>query len=124
MFKYLIHIVFSFLLLFATTGLAMSKHFCGEYLISTSLFAEADSCCDTEGCCRNETDLYQVNEYFSTPDPHQLPDLMRLDLLLSVVNRYVAPFTKEISNSFFSGKRPPPPYKIQKLLSKIQSYLL
>jgi hypothetical protein len=60
------HIILSFLLLAATTGMAVSKHFCDEFLISTSLFAESEPCCDDGDCCHNETAFFQVDEDFST----------------------------------------------------------
>ncbi|WP_444705632.1 HYC_CC_PP family protein, partial [Mariniphaga sediminis] len=42
MLKRFSHITLSFLLLMATTGMAVSKHFCDDFLISTSVYAEAE----------------------------------------------------------------------------------
>src|SRR5690606_1502853 len=43
-----LHIFLAFLLLFSTTGVAISKHYCGEILQSVSINGETKSCCDSQ----------------------------------------------------------------------------
>lgn len=124
MLKGLSHITLSFLLLFVTTGLAVSKHFCGELLISTSFFAEVDPCCDTEGCCHNETKLYQVDEDFSTPVLSHLPHPIGLDPFCSGFSQYNTLFPKETNALFLTERESPPLPKMQIILSLKQAYLL
>ncbi len=42
-------------------GLSISKHYCGDMLMSVSVYNEADPCCDDNGCCNNETENYRIN---------------------------------------------------------------
>lgn len=78
------HIILAFLLLVSSTGLVVSKHYCGGDLKSTALFAEAAPChqdkqmksCPVhgtmpvsnedappkKGCCDTETDFVKVDD--------------------------------------------------------------
>lgn len=118
------HIILSMLLLLSTTGLAISKHFCGGELISTSIFVEADSCCDDSDCCKNETEVFQLDEDYSLVTVSEVPQSVEfelLDLAILVYNFSVIE-TEEIQELFESDLPPPP--KIQIVLSQKQSYLL
>ena len=55
MFKYISHIIISLFLLISTTGFTISKHYCGDNLISVSVFSEVEFCCEVVDCCKNET---------------------------------------------------------------------
>jgi hypothetical protein len=74
------HIFFSFMLLIATTGMAVSQHYCGEYLVSTSLFGNADPCCNSGECCHNESSFFQLDEDFSTPQISKIPMFNQLSV--------------------------------------------
>ncbi|WP_411289415.1 HYC_CC_PP family protein [Mariniphaga sp.] len=124
MFKSFSHIVLSFLLLAATTGMAVSKHFCDEFLISTSFFSEDEPCCDSGNCCHNETTFYQVDEDFASPGFSQLPHIIDIDLFSSGFGQYIAVLPPEASTHFIPVRKPPPPPKIQTLLSLKQAFLL
>ncbi len=111
-------------MLVATTGMAVSKHFCNEFLISTSLFADAESCCGEESCCHHETDFFQLKEDFQPSLNTQVPctveiDLMMADRALPMIND-----TEKLNESQFIENKPPSPPKIQTFLSLKQTYLL
>ncbi len=62
------HIVLTMLLLIATIGLTVEKHYCGTRLVSVSLFGDPDPCCDTDaGCCHNDSDTFVLKADYTTP---------------------------------------------------------
>ncbi len=124
MFKSFSHIVFSFLLLFATTGMAVSKHYCGDFLISTIFYANAESCCNSDSCCHNETAFYQLDEDFATPASSQIPQINDFELLVSTFKPSLEIFGDKIEKSSFAVRKLLPPPKIQTLLSLKQTWLL
>lgn len=118
------HIILSILLLIAITGLTISKHYCGEELVSTSLFSEAESCCESSDCCKNETETYQLDEDFSVSSITEIPELMQLDLFAVALVLLTCEIDEsENRHNFILADLPPPP-KIQTALSTRQSYLL
>ena len=124
MFKKFSHIIFSLLLLVSTMGLVISKHYCGGSFVSISLFTEAESCCEMDGCCHNETDFYQVDEDFSITTLSEIPDVSEFNLfgftfLLDQVNEEFI----DISKNFIISETPSI-VPIQIALSKRQVYLL
>ena len=124
MLKKISHIVLSLLLLSATTGLAVSKHYCGESLISIDFFDEAETCCDDGNCCHNESAFYQVDEDFSAPVFSQLPSVTAIDLLVDVSDLSFDWYPRESPADFIIEKDIPPPPNIQTFLSLKQAFLL
>ena len=123
MFRSLSHIILAFLLLSSTTGMAVSKHFCDEFLISTSIFSESEPCCDDGDCCHNETAFFQVDEDFSTPQTVNAPDLQEIAVLgftILVFNQIPA---DELTKTFHNNNSPPPS-TVTEFLSLRQVYLL
>ncbi len=118
------HIIFSLLLLVSTTGLAISKHYCTGELVSISIFNEAESCCDSGDCCKNETELIQLDVDYSVSSPVVLPESVQIDLLafsLAVLNLN---FEENSATPEFILSDLPPPPKIQMSLAIRQAYLL
>lgn len=68
------------LLLLSTMGIAVSKHYCGENLVSVSFFDEANKCCDDGDCCHNDNLFFQVNDDFSVPSVSNLPYLAAFEI--------------------------------------------
>ena len=118
------HIILSALLLFATVGLAISKHYCGGDYVSTSIFSEAESCCDSDDCCKNETEIFQLDEEYSLVSVSEVPQTAEFELLdfAILVYNFTVIETEE-TEEFFESDLPPPP-KIQSVLSQRQTYLL
>jgi hypothetical protein len=119
------HIILSVLLLTTTMGVVVSKHFCSGDLIATTIFSEAESCCDGPcDCCHNENHLYKVQDDFSAAQVQDAPQLAEIDILVSVSGTFELPGETENNNHIILFTDSPPPPKIQKVLSLHQTYLL
>lgn len=124
MFKTLSHIIISLLLLITTTGMTISKHFCNENLISTSLYAETKSCCGEDSCCHHETEFFHLKENFQPSFTTQLPCSVEIDLIASEVSQLIYDDTALSNQPSFIEVKPPSPPKLQTFLSLKQAYLL
>ena len=62
----IVNIFLVLLLLFSTTGVAISKHYCGEILQSISVNGPVKSCCENqdmpEDCCSDEVSIDKTDE--------------------------------------------------------------
>jgi hypothetical protein len=68
MFNKVSHVLLSLVLFISTTGLTIEKHYCGDSLVSVSLFGDAKTCCDMDGgCCHQEKDTYILTVDYTTP---------------------------------------------------------
>jgi len=118
------HIILSALLLFSTVGLTISKHYCGGKHVSTSIYSEAEACCDSDDCCKNETEVLQLDEDFSVSAVLGLPESIQIDLLVFSLTLLKPNFEEYSANDeiVFADSLPPP--KTQTFLAKRQIYLL
>ncbi len=124
MLKKVSHIILSVLLLSVTMGLTISKHYCSGELVSTSLFVDANSCCDSDNCCHNENEYLQLDEDYSIVSASEIPESTEFELLdFAVLISNFEIFEIEKSEKFYVSDSPPPP-KIQLVLAMKQSYLL
>ncbi|MCG6188821.1 HYC_CC_PP family protein [Maribellus maritimus] len=118
------HITFSCLLLISTMGMAVSKHYCSDNLVSVSLFEEADACCGDMGCCHTENEFIQVKDDFSAPNISTIPVLAEITILghdlFEGLNVTLA--ETEIQKNTISGL--PLPSSVSEALSLKQVYLL
>lgn len=124
MFKAVGHIFLSLLLLISTTGIAVSRHYCGGEIVSTTVLVEASSCCGSDSCCKNEIELIQLDVEYSVSSTVVVPSSVKIDLFgfsLAIFDLNVEEILLE--DEFIISDLPPPP-KIQALLANIQSYLL
>jgi len=124
MLKKISHIILSCMLLVATMGMAVSKHYCQGDLMSVSLFGQNKSACDMGNCCHNETHIYQVKEDFSVPPVSTAPILAEIDILghdLFAGLGLIVPETENTTSFVFET---PPLLPIQKTLALKQVYLL
>ena len=112
------------MLLITTTGLAVSKHYCCGELVSTSLFTQAKSCCNSDSCCQNKTETFQLDEDFSLSSTLEIPESAQLDLFALAVILFDAQLEEKESNRELLVKDLPPPPKIRTVLSLRQTYLL
>jgi len=87
MHKKIYHILSAALLLFATTGTGISKHYCGEFWVSTSIYGEGDTCCNNSNCCHTENQFFQVEDDFSAPGFSQIPLVVDLNLLACLLEQ-------------------------------------
>lgn len=123
MIKKIHHIISAFLLLLATTGIGISKHYCGDFWVSTSIFSEAETCCDDGSCCTTENDFFQVDDDFSAPSVSHSPDILEIDLpFLTINDEDLFPVRRIVfTQNNING---PPPRELHTALSLRQSYLL
>ena len=109
--KKLIHFGLALLLVVATTGVSISKHYCGDMLRNVSLYAEADPCGDgmemPVDCCKD------ITNHFSVEDDFQFQQtILNLDPSVTAVNfiadLFVSQFyiEKENENSWLTRKTP------------------
>lgn len=120
-------ILMSFTLILATTGLSISKHYCNDLLIGTTLGTKAQSCGmdkgDSSDCCQETTETQVLNEDFqistSTFDLYPEYDLLVAYLVTDLVssNIYENYSTLNFHNSG-------PPDKTEPLYISVQSFLL
>lgn len=123
MIKKLSHIILATLLLVTTMGLAVSKHYCHSLLVDVSIFANANSCCDSNGCCANENHFYQVEEDFSAPVISGIPALAEIKVLHYTLLDADILMPNELNEEFVLNNAPPPPTVLE-FLAEEQSYLL
>lgn len=59
------HMILAFLLFLATTGITVSEHFCGNYLVSVTITGSNHDCCGNPcKCCHNKVTHVQVSDHF------------------------------------------------------------
>jgi hypothetical protein len=121
MFRKVSHIILAFMLLLTTVGLTISKHYCGDNLVSVSVFSEQESCCDGPGCCHNESFTVKVEDDFSaTSFIYDFQELaIVLPVLMQLQNEELP--VKELAVVSFETPSPP---NLHTVLSRLQTYLL
>ena len=123
MFKKLIHISISILLLTVTAGFTLSKHYCGSRLVTISIDHEEEPCCDMgDKCCHNETKVFQLHEDYIASPILENNLVNTIDIFL--VNHIL------INNNLTSVEQnevivteSPPPKDLHTNLSNLQVYL-
>lgn len=109
-----------------TAGFSVSKHYCGDDLMSFSVNSDAKSCCDDD-CdgCHDEIEQLSLNDDFLVSSfviNHDINVPVLFDLSSSSLNFEIRPVTYD-DNLLFT-KYSPPPNKLSVLLSMQQTYLL
>jgi len=63
-----VYLTLIFLLLLSTSGISITKHYCGKTLIQTALYSTPGKCC-SGGCpgCHNEKLHIQIKDRFEAP---------------------------------------------------------
>ena len=124
MLKKISHIVLSLLLLVATMGMTVSKHYCKGDLYSVSVNGSDKSSCDMGNCCHDETQNIKINNDFSVPSIASIPVLAGFDILgqVTLENPEIYPLHEKDIN--FGYVESPPLLPILETLSVKQEYLL
>lgn len=115
------------LLLATTTGYTISKHYCGDNFIKTSLIVEAETCCGNKGtsdCCHNENEYLQMEEDFVIPFIIEELPTAALDILFPIVIEYFHDTTMEVEIYLFNFAESPPPPLLSSELSFLQSFII
>jgi len=121
MFRKVSNIIVIFLLLLATAGVTISRHYCGEELVSVSVFSKHDSCCDRMDCCHDETFTLKINDDFSVT--YFDFDFEQTALIAPVIFCVISEEFDGNKHMFVSSEIPPPP-NIHTVLSTLQTYIL
>ncbi|MGM0530728.1 MAG: HYC_CC_PP family protein [Bacteroidota bacterium] len=80
------NIFLSLLVLCATTGLAVNKHYSNGELFSASLYSSPETCCQVLNfcyCCHEETERFKITDYFRTSSQQNLPKNVQ-DIVLDI----------------------------------------
>lgn len=116
------HILVALFFLGTATGMTLTKHYCGTALKSISVDSMPDNCCGAASkCCHNESFTIKIENDFSLITNNFDFSALAITLPNSIElleNEVVV--TKSIINTNTEG----PPPKIQRVLSKLQAYLL
>lgn len=109
MLKKIVHIVFCLLLIVATTGFTISKHYCGNKLLSVSLF-DGDKCMCVGPCkdCHTNIKQIKVSDNYSISEVlHPKAPVSAFAIL--IYNTEFSPLASiAIGNYLFEYKDPPP----------------
>ena len=123
MFRKIANIITVLALLVATTGIIISKHYCGDTLVSVTIDARAESCCGTTcNCCHTDIVSIHLKDNFVNQHISINTEPPAIDCFLSVpaeylLNNYV-PFD-EFSQVVFES---PPHQDTSDYLSFLQTY--
>jgi len=65
------HILIIIVLLFGTTGVIITRHYCGTNLVYTELYSTPDNCCEGD-CpgCHNERISFKITDQFESTQDH------------------------------------------------------
>jgi hypothetical protein len=114
-----------FLLLFSTSGVAISKHYCGEILQKIAFKGQEKSCCEgedmPENCCKNETNILKTDNLKLSQ--HTI-NLTFTPFLVSFNEEYLLLDVKEPTINLFSENYNSPPPLGQDIIIHVQSFLL
>ncbi len=127
MLKRITHIALSFLLLTATMGISVSKHYCGSRLVEVSINSEAIPCCadmGNSGCCHDETEYFQFDEDFVSPDFAKDVQIAGLDILFPMAFVYIFNTPADIEKDIFCDAESPPILSLHTSLHFLQTFLI
>ena len=122
--KGILHIIISLLLLVTTTGVSISKHYCGDNLINVALFVEAESCCDDSDCCHNENEYFQFKDDFVGSFVVASIQIVELELLRTIIPITFVTKSLGLETTLSYISESPPPLLTSTKLSLLQTYLI
>jgi len=125
MFRKFLHMLVVLPLLISTVGVTLSKHYCHGTLKSIEINSIPESCCDTEGCCHNESENFQLKTDFNFSFQHiSFENLATIQLFFVEVPNLMLSGAEFQPNALFTFNYSPPPQSVGVFLSKIQVFLI
>lgn len=121
--KNFIHIFIAFLWLFSSTGFSITKHYCGNDYVSMAINLTPESCCETGGCCHNETEAFQLDEDTLNQSIILVDQITTFDIMV-FENTFFEFKNTESYQTVYMDKVFIPPPKLPELLARFQSYLI
>ncbi len=114
-----------FLVTVATSGVAITKHYCGNQVASISMLGDGGCSCGTmdtkSGCCHSERSFFQVDDDFSVT-PVQSVNVASVSLIALIA--YQVKLELDDENTFFSFLHYKPPIPDRDIQALIQSFLI
>lgn len=123
MLKRITYLLFISLWITSITGVTLSKHYCGEFLVSVNINHEAESCCDKEtGCCHNENERFEVKGEFMAEQGIEKLNISFHDNLFPQTFAYISniPVIEAAHIDQYKISHPPP--KSKEVLSELQTF--
>ena len=107
MFRKILHIIVVVTLIIGTSGVTISKHYCGDSLVSVSLNHQDAGCGMKGNCCHNETMLYKVTDNFAASHFEFKSQTAPLIAVLHFGNELVYSFKLYSNQHIYSFCAPP-----------------
>lgn len=127
MIKGVLNTIVLIILLITTTGFTITRHYCGETLVSVAIEREAEPCCEDDmgDCCHNESETFILEgDFMPVIFNHDFHDLTVIELYLNKgLNLDLFCSNEDNTNNCITAFSPPPE-NIHTLLSRLQSYRL
>ena len=121
------HILLSFTLILATTGLSISKHYCGSSVVKTNLGTQAESCMPDmdmgHGCCDEKTETIILDDDFQLSNSN-IKIAPEYDLLVAYLVSELRIVTQSPNPKTLIPLNTGPPVGTEPLYLKVQSFLL
>ncbi len=121
----LINILLTLLILIATIGVSVSKHYCAGDLVEVAINSHTNGCSDSGmpmDCCTDDTQLYAIDDDYqlNLQTFHFQAPTVVLHRISEVINTDLIAF--ELQNE--DNTAPPPLEQDQDIFIRIQSFLL
>lgn len=124
------HITFMLLLFLFTAGFTVSRHYCGGSLMDVTFFSDSatscdenDMACSADNCCRDESQVFQLDHEYTSPlvlDHVQFIQFILTELIIPLA--FECPLSKKVD--LFVVAESPPPGDVREVLSELQVYRL
>lgn len=124
MFRKFAHITFLLIWSITTIGFTISRHYCGDILVSVKINHETKSCCGMDcDCCHNENDRFVLENDYKSEQELSLPSIPEYDNLFSLNYSYISniPVREPVQITYYRQTHPPPAYDV--ILSELQTFL-
>lgn len=108
MFRKILNSIVIVALIIGTTGVSISKHYCGNTLVSVSLNHQDKGCGMKGNCCHSETVLYKVTDNFAASHFEYKSPLSHVIALLHVENDFNKNQNIYSNQNFYSFSGAPP----------------
>jgi len=114
-------------LILATTGLSISKHYCGNSVVRTTLGTEAENCMPDmnmdPGCCDNQTETIILDDDFQVSHSN-FEIIPEYEILVAYLAAVLVPISEQSNYLSLISNDTGPPVSAEPLFLKVQSFLL
>ena len=118
-------ILFASLLMVATIGLTVNKHYCGGMLMMTSVYTQHELCGDMpmpEDCCEDESIVFNVEDDFQLTIAQISPGPDFIGLIVEPLLLNIEESNSQFGSAFYEEGSPP--YPEPKIYIWDQSFLI